>query len=130
MSAEIKGLKTIHHNKDEAFITRGYRNWRHATEDFRVHEESDCHKDYVIQQIMSVNYYHKVLHLGCYSSPRSGSDQLSPPETVCYVDESFNETLICGKARNMQIFLTILRNIQILSRQGLALNEIECKGLP
>ena len=78
MSAEIKGLKTIYHNKDEPFITRGYRNWRHATENFRVHEEFDCHKDYV--------------------------NQLSPTETVCYVDE----TLICKKARNRQIFLTIL----------------------
>ena len=94
ISAEIKGLKTIYHNKDEAFITRGYRNWRHATENFRVHEESDCHKDYV--------------------------NQLSPPETVCYVDESFDETLICEKARNRQIFLIILRNIQVLSCQGLA----------
>ena len=59
-----------------------------------MHEESDCHKDYV--------------------------NQLSPPETVCYVDESFDETLISKKARNTQIFLTILRNIQFLSRQGLA----------
>ena len=65
--AEMKGLKTIYHNKDESFITCGYRNWRHATENFRVHEESHCHKDYV--------------------------NQLSPPETVCYVDESFDETL-------------------------------------
>ena len=39
MLAEIKGLKTIYHNNDEAFITRGYRNWRHATENLRVHEE-------------------------------------------------------------------------------------------
>ena len=74
MSAEIKGLRTIYPYKDKAFITCGYRNWQHATEDFRVHKESDCHKDYV--------------------------NQLSPPETVCYVDESFDETLICKKARN------------------------------
>ena len=94
MSAEIKGLKTIYHNKDEAFTTRGYRNWRQAKENFRVHEESDCHKDYV--------------------------NELSLPETVCCVDESFDETLICEKARNRQIFLAILRNIQFLSRQGLA----------
>ena len=83
MSAEIKGLKTIYHNTDEAFITRGYRNWCHATENFRVHEEPDCHKDYV--------------------------NQLSPPEIVCYVDESFDETLICEKASNRQIFLTIFQ---------------------
>ena len=93
-SRNNKGLKTIYHNKDESFIICGYRNWRHATENFRVHEESHCHKDYV--------------------------NQLSPAETVCYVDERFDETLICEKARNRQIFLTILRNIQFLSRQGLA----------
>ena len=26
-------------------------------------------------------------------------NQLSPPETVCYVDESFDETLICAKGQ-------------------------------
>ena len=57
MSAEIKGLKAIYHNKDESFITRGYRNCRHATENFRVHEESDCHKDSVIQ--ISPHYVQK-----------------------------------------------------------------------
>ena len=102
MSAEIKGLKTIYHNKDEAFVARGYKNWRYARENFRVHEESECHKDYV--------------------------NQLSPPETVCYVDESFDETLICEKSRNRQILLTILRNIQFLSRQGLALRGNNNEG--
>ena len=56
ISAEIKGLKTIYHNKDESCIICGYRNWRHATENFRMHEEFHCHKDY--------------------------ANQLSPPETV------------------------------------------------
>ena len=68
-----KGLKTIENNKDEAFVTVGYRNWHHATENFRVHKESVCHKEYV--------------------------NQLSPPGTVCYVDESFDETLICAKGQ-------------------------------
>ena len=54
-----------------------------------MHEESHCHKDY--------------------------ANQLTPPETVYYVDENYDETLICEKARNRQIFLTILRNIQFLS---------------
>ena len=88
-----KELKTMYHTKDEAFITRGYRNWGHATANFRVHEESDCHKDHV--------------------------NQLSPPETVCYVDESFDETLICEKLRNKQIFLTILHSMQFLPHQTL-----------
>ena len=58
-----------------------------------MHKEFYCHKDYI--------------------------NQLSPPETV-YIHESFDETPICKKATNRQIFLTILRNIQFLSRQGLA----------
>ena len=61
---------------------------------FRLHEESNCHKDYV--------------------------NQLSPTETVFYVDENFHETLICEKSRNRKIFLTIIRNLQFLSCQGLA----------
>ena len=42
MSADIKALKTIYHNKDEAFITLGYKSSRQY---FWVHEESDCHRD-------------------------------------------------------------------------------------
>ena len=40
MSAEIKRLKTVYHNKDkdEEYITHGYRTWRHATENVRVQE--------------------------------------------------------------------------------------------
>ena len=38
MSAEIKRLKTVYHNKDEEFITHGYRNWRHAAVNIRVQE--------------------------------------------------------------------------------------------
>ena len=79
-----------------------------------MHEESDSHKDFV--------------------------NQLSPPETVCYVDESFDETLTYEKDRNREIFLTILRHIHFFSRQGLALRgnnnegefeqlmKLRCKG--
>ena len=38
------------------------------------------------------------------------------------------KTLIFDKARNRQIFLTILRNIQFLSGQGLALQESNNEG--
>ena len=31
MTPEIKGLKTLCHDKDDVFITRGYKNWHHAT---------------------------------------------------------------------------------------------------
>ena len=52
-------------------------------------------------------------------------NQLFPPETV-YVDKSSDETLICEKAR--QIFLTILRNIQFVSHQGLAFRGNDNEG--
>ena len=32
----MKGLQTLNQNKDKAFITRRYRNWRHAVENFRA----------------------------------------------------------------------------------------------
>ena len=47
VSAEVKRLKTICHNKDKAFITRGYRSWCHATENIRMQEECGCHKNYI-----------------------------------------------------------------------------------
>ena len=61
-----------------------------------------CHKDYV--------------------------NQLPPLKAVCYVDESFDETLICEKSRNRQIFLTILPDIQFLSPQGLAFRGKSSEG--
>lgn len=87
MTAEIKGLQTLYHNSDETFITSGYINWRNAKKKkkFRVHEESDL--DFV--------------------------KQLSPPKTVYNVHESFDETI--EKARILQIFSTIFRNVQFLS---------------
>lgn len=87
MTAEIKGLQTLCHDRDETFITSGYINWRmqKKKKKIRVHEESDL--DFV--------------------------KQLSPPKTVCNVHESFSETI--EKARILQIFSTILRNVQFLS---------------
>ena len=49
MPTKIKGLKTIYHNKNEVLITEGYRNWRHATGNFRVHQESHCCENYISQ---------------------------------------------------------------------------------
>ena len=70
------------------------KHLQHVDIEIGVHKESNCHKDYV--------------------------SQLSPAETVCYVNESIGKTLICDKARSRQIFLAILRNIQFASRQVLA----------
>ena len=30
-------------NAEKAFLTRGYNNWKAATDAFRKHESSDCH---------------------------------------------------------------------------------------
>ena len=52
------------------------------TEKLRECQDSDCQKDHVYQ--------------------------LFPPETVCFVDESFDKRRINEKVRSRQIFLTIL----------------------
>ena len=57
--------------------------------------KNDCHNDYV--------------------------NHLSSLETVSYVGESFDQTLICEKTRNKQTFLTILQNTQFFSQQSLAI---------
>ena len=45
-----KGLKTIQNNKDEAFVTVGYRNWHHATEIL------ECTKNLVVIKSMPISY--------------------------------------------------------------------------
>ena len=82
---------TICHHHEQTVLRRFSSMQKTCFDLFKAHKKAVniiCHKDYV--------------------------NLLSPPETVSYVNESFDETLICKKARNSQIFLTILQNKQIL----------------
>ena len=39
----VRDFKMSSKNAEEAFLTRGYNNWKDATDAFRKHESSDCH---------------------------------------------------------------------------------------
>ena len=97
-----KGHHTACHGKDPAFISRGFRNWKNAGERFLEHEKSARHKDY--KKLLDVS-----------------DDELD-------VGEQMSGSLVNEKAKNRQMFLTILQNIQFLARQGLAFHENEDQG--
>lgn len=94
MKAHKKGYKTLSANVDPAFLTRGFRNWKKAGERFLEHENSVCHKEF--------------------------NSLLEFQETNIDIEEQLSEQKLAEKAVNRQMFLTILRNIQFLGRQGLA----------
>ena len=73
--------------KDVAFVSKGFTNWKDATEGFRRHEKSKCHADAV--QVMVV-------------LPKSTAD----------VGEVLSSVHAQEKADNRQILLKILENVQ------------------
>ena len=84
---------------DEAFITRGYTNWKNATTAFKKHEDSDCHKQAIGLSIL--------------------------PQQCGDIGELMHQHLKDEKKLNRDILLAILRAIRYLSRQGLALRGHE-----
>ena len=93
---------TVCHRKDPAFISRGFRNWKKAGERFLEHEVSVCHKG-----------YKKLLDM---------------PDDEVDVGEQMSDSLVNEKAKNRQMFLTILQNIQFLARKRLAFHGNEDQG--
>ena len=83
-------------NKDVAFITKGFNNWKDATDCFRRHEQSKCHLE-------SLEIIVKL------------------PNSVPDIGEVLSTAHAHGKSTNRKIFLKILQNIQFLARQGIAL---------
>ncbi|XP_065191909.1 zinc finger MYM-type protein 1-like [Sycon ciliatum] len=79
-----------------AFISKGFKNWKDATEGFRRHEKSLCHIDAV--QVMLVL-----------------------PQTVPDVGEALRQAHAKEKALNRRMFVRILENMKFLGRQGLPL---------
>ena len=90
------------HEKDPAFISRGFRNWKKAGERFLEHETSDCHKD-----------YKKLLDMA--------DDEVD-------IGEQISDSYANENAKTQQMFLTILQNIQFVARQGLALRANADQG--
>ena len=81
------------HRKYPFFISRGFRNRKKAGERFLEHETCDCHKD-----------YKKLLDME--------NDEAN-------VGEKTSDSLVNEKAKNQQMFLTILQKIQCLAKKGL-----------
>ena len=80
---------------DEAFVSRGFSNWKNPTVSFKKHECSDCHLN--ATEVM-IKFPAQVGDIG---------EQLS----TRYKEE---------KAENRDILLKILGNTRFLARQGLA----------
>ena len=95
MNAANKQKLRVSTKRDDAFIVRGYKNWKQGTTGFKTHESSECHREAI-----------EVIEL-----PRKCAD-IGGKLSAYHSEE---------KSKNRQIFLTILRNIRFLARQGLAL---------
>lgn len=82
--------------KDPSFISKGFVNWKDATEAFKRHEKSKCHQD--ANQVMIVL-----------------------PATTRDIGESCSAAHAIQKSENRSMLLKILQNVRFLGRQGLAL---------
>ena len=95
MNAANKQKLPVSTERDDAFIARGYKNWKRGTTGFKTHEASGCHREAI-----------EVIEL---------------PGKCADIGEKLFAYHSEEKSKNRQIFLTILRNICFLARQGLAL---------
>ena len=83
-------------NKDVAFITKGFTNWKDATDCFRRHEQSKCHLESI--ELM-----------------------VTLPHSVQDIGEVLSSVHAQGKSMNRKMFIKILQHIQYLVRQGITL---------
>ena len=81
--------------KEASFIDSGFSNWKDATARFRNHEKSNCHKIAV--------------------------DNVIAPPAVKSVGVMLSEEYRDEIKHNQKMLLTILRGVQHLGRQGLAI---------
>ncbi len=91
-------------SKDQAFISRGFTNWKDGPECFRRHEESKCHKE-AYDMIVSI------------------------PNTVPNVGKMLSTIHSKKQHENRKALMVILENTQFLGRQGIAFRgHEECEG--
>ena len=95
MNAVNKQQLRVSTKRDDAFIARGYKNWKRGTTGFKTHESSECHREVI-----------EVIEL---------------PKKCADIGEKLSAYHSEEKSKNRQILLPILRNIRFLARQGLAL---------
>ena len=86
----FKELKMSVRNAKDAFISRGFSNWKLATSVFRQHELSNCHKEEV----------EKIITL---------------PAITSDVGEMLSKAHAQEKSENCQVLLTILSNLKFLA---------------
>ena len=81
--------------REDAFINRGYTNWKNAIAAFRKHEQSDCHKEAVETHLL--------------------------PQQCGDIAKRVQESLSEERRVNRAMLFKIIRSIKYLARQGLAL---------
>ena len=82
-------------NKEPAFISKGYSNWKNALDSFRAHQKSSCHR--------AASSYHLV-------TP-------SCPDVGELLDNQYNE----HKKIERKYLLDVIRCLRYLGRQGIPL---------
>ena len=92
----FKELQMSNRNAEDAFISRGFSNWKLATSVFRQHELSNCHKE-AVEKIITL------------------------PATTADVGEMLSKAHAQEKSENRQVLLTILSNLRFLARQACAI---------
>ena len=81
------------HSFDESFITKRYKNWKHAVSKFTLHEKSLCQKESVCK----------------FSSYKTNS-----------IATQLNKQLISDQENNRTYLLLLFNTLRFLARQGLA----------
>eukprot|EP00731_Ephydatia_muelleri_P004931 Em0002g1107a len=92
----VRDFKRSSKNAEEAFLTRGYNNWKAATDAFRKHESSDCHAQSVEK---------------LYTLPSTTKD----------IGETLSTLHAQEKLQNRQCLLKVFSALRFLSRQCCAI---------
>ena len=97
-ASELSWRKKLHwsSNADEAFIVRGFTNWKDATVEFDMHQSSKCHKEALLRLV-------------------------TIPATTLDVAENLSAQHPREKLEHPHCLLKIFPSIHFLARQGLPL---------
>ena len=100
----FKELNMSIRNAEDAFISRGFSNWKLATSVFRQHEVTRCRKE-AIERIVTL------------------------PATTSDIGEMLSKAHAQEKRKNGEVLLKILSNLRFLARQACAIrgdgNEVD-----
>ena len=81
---------------ESTYISDGFTNWKEASVRFPKHEESNCHKEAMMQTV-------------------------TLPATTRHIGESLSSQFAAERLHPRQCFLKLLSNVRFLSRQALPL---------